>query len=121
MFWQRDVLVSKAELVRDFEVLLPQVVVDLDALSELRHRLVEWQVNPSEFVCRLGTEKGGDQVLTFAVGRDANLICNVLRPACILTYECGAAMVGRWAFLVDQSCIRLCSDSLGEFLKTLPR
>lgn len=104
--------------MKDFAVLLPQVVVSNVALKDLRRRLVEWQINPSDFVCDLGAGTGGDQALTLSIGRDSELIYSVGKPTCALTYRCGASMSGRWAFVVDQSCIRLCAESLNEFLKS---
>jgi hypothetical protein len=102
--------------VNDFQVTLPQVLVNPQSLGLLRERLVEWQVNPSSFSLELGVSSGSDQRLTFAIGQDDKLIYSVAKPACILTYTGGSSMLGRWAFLVDQSCIRLCADGIGLFL-----
>jgi hypothetical protein len=115
--WQRDRALEVANLVRDFTVQLPQVVIDLEALKELRERLIEWQVNPSDFICSLNVGTVRDQTLTVSIGRNPDLIYDVGKPACTLVYHCGASMSGKWAFVVDQSCIRLCADSITEFLR----
>ncbi|VDO54565.1 unnamed protein product, partial [Brugia timori] len=72
--------------VNDFQVTLPQVLVNPQSLGLLRERLVEWQVNPSSFSLELGVSSGSDQRLTFAIGQDDKLIYSVAKPACILTY-----------------------------------
>jgi hypothetical protein len=115
--WQRDRPLADAALTVDFEVLLPQVVVDWLSLELLHQRLVEWQLNPYEFVCDLGGKQVSDQRLTFAIGRNEKLIYSTLKPALTLSYSDGASMAGEWAFAVDQSCIRLCADSLVNILK----
>jgi len=118
-FWPRGLGDRSGSTVADFQVALPQVVMDLASLKLLRERLVEWQVNPSGFALELGVSGKGDQRITFAIGRDENLIYSVDKPACTLTYACGSAMQGRWSFVVDQSCIRLCAEGLGEFVRSV--
>lgn len=118
-FWPRGQVDRSAGTVTDFHVTLPQVLIDLASLKSLRERLVEWQVNPSAFTLELGLSGKGDQRITFAIGRDENLIYSLDRPACTLTYACGSAMQGRWSFVVDQSCIRLCAEGIGEFVRSI--
>jgi hypothetical protein len=118
-FWPRGDIDRSADTVTDFHVTLPQVLMDLVALKLLRERLVEWQVNPSSFALELGVSGNGDQRIAFTIGRDESLIYSVDKPACTLTYACGSAMEGRWSFVVDQSCIRLCAEALGEFVRTV--
>lgn len=118
-FWPRGHIARSADTVTDFHVTLPQVLIDLASLKLLRERLVEWQVNPSGFALELGVSGKGDQRISFAIGRDENLIYSADKPACTLAYTCGSAMEGRWSFVVDQSCIRLCAEALGEFVRTV--
>lgn len=115
--WQRDRPLKDAALTRDFRIDLPQVVLRIDALRRLRQRLVEWQVNPAGFTCELCDAAVGDQALSISIGRDERLIADVFKPALIVTYDSGPSMAGRWACLVDPSCIRLCAESLGGFLR----
>jgi hypothetical protein len=114
--WQRDRPLANAALALDFDVLLPQVVVNWLSFELLHKRLGEWQSNPNEFVCDLGGKELGDQRLTFAMGRNERLICSTLKPALTFSYSDGASMAGEWAFVVDQSCIRLCADELARIL-----
>lgn len=118
-FWPRGHTDHNAGTTTDFHVTLPQVLIDLASLKLLRERLVEWQVNPIDFALELGISGKGDQRITFAIGQDENLIYSVDKPACTLTYACGSAMQGRWSFVVDQSCIRLCAEGIGEFVRRI--
>jgi hypothetical protein len=115
--WQRDRPLRDAALIRDFRIELPQVVLRIDSLRRLRQRLAEWQVNPAEFTCKLCDSNAGDQQLSMSIGRDERLIADLFKPAFIIAYDCGPSMNGRWAFLVDPSCIRLCAERLGRFLR----
>lgn len=115
--WQRDRPLQNAALTRDFRIELSQVVLRIDSLRRLRQRLIEWQVNPAHFTCELCDITAGDQRLSMSIGRDERLIVDLFKPAFIVAYACGPSMSGRWAFLVDQSCIRLCAERLGELLR----
>ncbi|QSI33331.1 hypothetical protein GNX71_28705 [Variovorax sp. RKNM96] len=117
-FWPRGHDDRSQGTIPDLQVKLPQVLINLASLKSLRERLVEWQVNPSAFTLELGAAKG-DQQIAFAIGQVQGLICSVDKPACTLTYACGAAMQGRWSFVVDQSCIRLCAEAMAEFLRSI--
>jgi hypothetical protein len=116
-FWQRGVKRQPLDLTSDFEVVLPQVLLDIDALKHLRERLVEWQVNPSDFNVELGVRSEGDQQLSFSIGQDKDLIYSTDKPAATISYSCGASMNGRWAWVVDQSCIRRCAESIKDFVR----
>lgn len=117
-FWERDRDLSIANITQDFDVLIPQALFDLDALEELRHSLVQWPDHQSrEFTCEIGAKPmDGDQRFTFSIGHDERLICTPTKPACALAYICGPSMNAKWSFVVDQSCIRSCAESLTEFL-----
>lgn len=117
-FWPRGVVRQTIDTTEDFHVVLPQVLIEFASLKALRERLVEWHVNPSSFSIELGAPYGEGQQLTFAIGQDDGLVYSVGKPACMLTYACGSAMKGRWAFGVDQSCIRMCAESIDVFMQS---
>jgi hypothetical protein len=116
-FWQRRVKQQPTDLTSDFEVVLSQVLVDIDALKSLREKLVEWQVNPSSFSVELGIQSGGDQRLSFSIGQEKTLIYSADKPAVTISYSCNASMESKWAWVVDQSCIRLCAESIRDFVR----
>lgn len=118
-FWPRGRIKPGTETTSDFHVVLSQVLIDVQALKSLRERLLEWQVNPNDFDVALGARDEGDQQLMLAIGRDDSLIYSAGKPACVVTYACGSVMQGRWVFVVDQSCIRLCADGIDEFVRAL--
>lgn len=115
-FFRRGVTASSGDLVPDFDVRLSQVMLDVQALQNLRDRLVEWHTNPGAFEVELGTSEEGDQRLSLALAQDPNLLFEVHKPACVVTYFSPSAMQGRWSFVVDQSCVRSCAEELRDFL-----
>lgn len=116
-FWARGRIEMGGNTTNDFRISLSQVLVDLSSLKSLRERLIEWQVNPSDFRLQLGAQGDGDQRLSLSIGHDENLIYAAGKPACIFTYESGSSMQGRWSFVVDQSCIRACAEELAVFVR----
>lgn len=116
-FWQRDRAIAEAAMAPDFEVLLPQVVLDLRALEALRLHLLAWPANPGRFRCELGSPQAAAQRLSLSFGMEAELISSAEKPACRIDYQGGPSMAASWAFVVDQSCIRLAGDELGAVLR----
>jgi len=116
-FWRRGVKQRPTDLINDFEITLPQVLIDIGALKTLREKLVEWQINPSGFKLELGVQSGNDQRLSFSIGRQKDLIYSVDKPAATISYLSGASMEAKWAWIVDQSCIRLCAESIKDFIQ----
>jgi hypothetical protein len=115
-FFERGVAKSSAEVVPDFKVSLSQVLIDPQAIRVLRDRLLEWHTNPASFEVGLGTSKEGDQSLSLSLAQDPQLLYEIHRPACIVTYGSPSSMHGRWSFVVDQSCVRSCADELRKVL-----
>jgi hypothetical protein len=116
-FWPRGRINSGTKTTEDFHVVISQVLIDFKSIQSLRERLVEWHANPSEFMIVLTSQDEGDQQFKLSIGSDSKLLFSVWKPACVLTYECGSSMQGRWSFLIDQSCIRLCAEELGDFIR----
>jgi hypothetical protein len=113
-FWDRSVSIENAVLMQDIHVLLPQVILSDAALKSLAAHLQGWLGNRQPFECSISPEGAGDQVVSVMVCRDEELICSEDRPALVLSYSRGSAMRGRWAFVVDQSCIRSFLEDLQE-------
>ncbi|MGO1073330.1 hypothetical protein [Lysobacter sp. CA199] len=104
-FWCRNRVVAEAELTVDFEVSLPQVVVDKKQVVALNDRFSAWMDDRKGFVVPLSPASRTGQSLTISIGVDPGLICSADKPALIVEYACGASMAARWAFIVDQSCV----------------
>lgn len=105
-FWHRGEPIQSASMALDFHVRLPQVLLSESGMAALRAHLSHWLEGQDTFECVISPARNCDQVLTVALGTDPGLICSRDKPAFIVSYSRGAAMVGRWAFIVDQSCIR---------------
>jgi hypothetical protein len=126
-FWQRDRALSSASLTQDFHVALPQIMIDVSALETLHDLLVEWQGNWRRVEVELGVPAGdprisemeaaaGDQRLSVLIGESPELISSAQKPVCTIRYDNGPRMSGQCSFVVDQSCIRICSEGLREFI-----
>jgi len=105
-FWSRAEPLETASLSLDFQVRLPQVLLSEDGMETLRDHLVTWLDDQLSFECMISPELNFDQILAVALGSDPGLISSRERPVFIVSYSRGATMVGRWAFVVDQSCVR---------------
>lgn len=105
-FWDRQKPLERAELVRDFEVALPQVALSSDALDALRRCVDTWLETRADQSCVLSPVGATDQILSISIGADSRLLWTAERPAFVVRFERGATMKGDWAFLVDQSCLR---------------
>jgi hypothetical protein len=114
-FWQRDRPLKLAAFTREFSMTLPQVVLNLEALIGLAKMLEEWQVSKRSFEIELATKESRQQLL-FRIGEDEGLICSADKPACTLSYHSGTMFDAKATFVVDQSCIRICSDTLNDFI-----
>lgn len=116
-FWQRDRDFTKAAGFRDFDVCLYQVLIDPEAFGVLRNRLAAWLTTAAEFECPLGTHSPSDPGLIVALGKAPDLIYSASKPACTITYKNAPAMAAKWSFVVDQSCVRACIESLDQFIR----
>ena len=98
---------------------LHQVLVDVEDLATLQRKLTAWLQTFDEFECDLGTSSPGDPRVHFQLGKNGELICTRDKPALTLTYRAAPAMEAKWAFLVDQSCVRLCAGELQAYLRDI--
>ena len=105
-FWDKGVPLAEAGISPDFQVQLPQVLFSDDALVALRGHINSWLEERTHFECLMTPELNSDQILTIAIGSDSGLISSKDKPVFIVNYSRGSAMVGRWAFVIDQSCVR---------------
>ena len=57
--------------------------------------------------------------LTISLGVREDLICSLEMPACTISYSSNSLEVGKWHFVVDQSCIRIFREELRAALDSL--
>ena len=109
--WLRDDTVG--ELAPDFTIALPQIVLPLDAVLELRDALVRWLDDQEPFEVGLAGEAGIE--LTIALQIRDGWICRRDQPVAVVSYrshrlDCDAR------FVVDPSCVRICADTIDAAL-----
>ena len=115
-FWDRNVPTAAADLVPDFRIDLPQVLMAEESLRALHDHFDHWLTSYEHFDCELVPDDAGGQSLVVSVGKREDMIYTRDKPAITFTYSAGFSMRGEWSFVIDQSCVWLCRDALKEFL-----
>jgi hypothetical protein len=118
-FWDRRKALAQAGIVPDFHVTLPQILMSVSALNQLRAHLDDWIGSKFGFDCQICPVGVGDQALMISVGARDDLINSSDKPVLTLSFRCGPAMTAEWAFVLDQSCISAWRDSLQDFLQAI--
>ena len=108
MFWRRGSALTGEEL-QDFAFELPQVFVARDSLRTIRSELLSWLSSPGEIKLEFGKLEG--QSLAFALGHVEGWICSRERPVCVFAYS-SLRFSMTASFCLDQSCVRVCTESL---------
>jgi hypothetical protein len=116
-FWRSPPFEDEAEnsserLVTVFSVMLPQVLLRRDRIEYLISELAEWLKKPKEISVELSKSKSVYQSLAISLGIREDLICSLDRPACTIAYSANSFEIGKWKFIVDQSCIRIFFEEL---------
>lgn len=112
-FWERKANSGRL-LVEDFHVDLKQIVIPKESVLELLSKLKKWLESPGEISCSLSTPTSG-QTLLISLGSHHNVIIDRGKSVICMTYEAGHAFKGEWAFVVDQSCVRIAVEELAQF------
>jgi len=118
-FWKRNSFSAERQVVDDLNIILPQVLIDISALKLLYENLKFWQISMKGFEVNIASREEKGQQLIISIGKSEELICSVSKPVCVISYSSGSAMQARWAFVVDQSCIRICTDGIAELIKQI--
>lgn len=116
-FWQRGKEKFNKEIVNDFSINLPQILIRLSSIKELSKMLENWMNNRTEFSQRISPEDYGDQYLEIYIGKNEGLIYSKEKPACVISYKFGSQIEGKLFFNVDQSCIKLCLEEINSFIE----
>ena len=90
------------------------VTVSWDSLAGLRSRLCEWLATQAPFAVRLVDEPG----LSFsvAVAPSDTMISSASKPLFEVVYTAGRALNAAWAYIVDQSCVRIMLEELDALM-----
>ena len=111
--------VGSSGLESVFSVSLPHVVLRKDRIEVLLDELEQWLLKPKPISLELGKCRTTYQSLTISLGVREDLICSLEMPACTISYCSNSFEVGRWHFVVDQSCIRIFHEELRASLDSL--
>ncbi|RYZ43107.1 MAG: hypothetical protein EOO71_05090 [Myxococcaceae bacterium] len=98
------------EVVDDFDIRLPQVVVPRERFNALLRALRQWQVDQEEFSVNLDWR---DVTLTFEVAHRTDTSASLWKPAFTLYYSCPSNRI-EVTFLVDASCLLEWSEGLEQ-------
>jgi hypothetical protein len=95
-----------------FSVSLPHAVLRKDRIEKLLDELEQWLLKPKPISLELAKCRTTYQSLVISLGVREDLISSLERPACTISYSSNSFEVGKWHFVVDQSCIRIFHDEL---------
>jgi hypothetical protein len=116
LFWDRA-NTFKRDYVNDFSVTLHQIHFLKDVLKRFLEDLRNWLEQPTTISFDLAQGSRDDQRFEIFIGKTEELICSDERPACVIKYISGSFDMGRWRFVLDQSCIRLLAEELSEAIQ----
>ncbi|KRR26383.1 hypothetical protein CQ14_02475 [Bradyrhizobium lablabi] len=111
--------VGSSSLESVFSVSLPHLVLRKDRIETLLDELQQWLLKPKPISLELAKCRTTYQSLTISLGVREDLICSLERPACTISYCSNSFEVGKWHFVVDQSCIRIFHEELRAALDSL--
>ncbi|HJU38712.1 MAG TPA: hypothetical protein VJ724_04005 [Tahibacter sp.] len=104
-------------IVADFRIVLPQVLMRLARLRALLGLLDVWLADFEPFEYKVCVRAEVRQDFLVCLDRQPKLVYAIGKHAVTLRYDVGESMIGYWAFLVDESGVRIWRDSLAAFLE----
>lgn len=116
LLWDRRVQLSVADLVCEYEVRLPQVVISREALRDFACALDAWAPGQSIGSIDLAVGAGAGQKAHIRVGPFDGLLTRSDKPACVVELGSDSVMAAQCAFLVDETCLRMCAEEIRSFL-----
>ena len=114
-FWRAPEFETSSDTTPDFQVSLPQLMLDKAKLEELTYELEKWLERPKEISLSLSGHP--HHPLDVAIGPRSHFISTMDRPVFSLSYAAGSFEIGKWCFVIDQSCIRCFMDGLTQSLR----
>ena len=114
--WESDPLA----LVKEYSVVLPQVLLSEARMKNLHRELRKWLKTPiRQFIdipLALIEELGGVEAQRFSIefGLREDLTPEIGHMVCTILYK-GNAFSGEYTYVVDQSCVQTFVDGLGGY------
>ena len=125
-YWNRSKLARKdftaSDLVKEYSVILSQVLVAESAVKRLRDQLSKWVRTPiNKFAAttlQVKEELAGldSQMFKMEFGPQEDLIVDVGHTVCTISYKMNA-LAGQCSYVVDQSCVQTFIDGLDLSIK----
>ena len=113
-FWYRKEEISvQSDVIDDFRIELPSVLIPISACKELMIQFENWMLDNSAFSCTLVSNSG--QKLDLRIGEMVNFITTVDHPALSICYEAPRCRLEVF-FVIDQSCIEQGRSQLKRIL-----
>lgn len=115
-YWDRRQEATR-EVVEDFRVVLPQVIMAREGLEDLRQAFAGWLKEDRAFSCTLQPADGGGQVLEVSLGDDPRFVRSTHKAVLTFNYCSGLVMQSSFSFVVDQSCVSMAMEGIGECVR----
>ena len=108
----------QAATVPDTTAILHQLVFQRAHLAAVAAELEKWTVDQAPFRLALVDTPGCR--LSMSVGARDDFISSAMKPVFAMEYDRGPRLRAAWAYVVDQTCIRIMLEELKFFLRGLP-
>lgn len=111
---------NRLELVKEYSVVLPQVLLSEARMKSLYRELRKWLKTPiTKFIdtpLTLIEELGGTDAQRFSIefGMREEFATEIGHMVCTILYK-GNAFSGEYTYVVDQSCVQTFVDGLGGY------
>lgn len=119
-FWNRSCAVSeindRSAVVLDFRIVLPEVVIDRDLLSQAHSMLMDWVGSRRLGSCLLTSNT--NQVFRIELGQGKDMIFSLEKPIFIVGYAVSRLRF-EVQFPVDESCICIATSGIEECLRLI--
>ncbi|MEZ5901325.1 MAG: hypothetical protein R3D51_17740 [Hyphomicrobiaceae bacterium] len=119
-FWQRELIrAADPPLITDFRLQIAQVAVAYEALKVFADELKAVSSDPTKSIGGVRAVMDASifgQKFSLVIGRKAGVKYAGDYTSCAMMFTNGKTLTIDASFIVDQTCIRVCAESLDGFL-----
>ena len=117
-FWPRSKEYKEKNLLVDFSVALPQVLLRKESVELLISHLERWLNERKEISIELGDCERNDQSFHVSFVDSSGSKSTLEKTTCTIHYSGGVFAHGEWSFVVDHTCIDIFLRELQASLET---